>query len=169
MKRLLVLTFMAIFIGVLSMSCTKEKTIAGPTEYDTTETVVYDTIVDTVISAADALTKFHAYVVSQAYLDSELLIWLEGEYGIEITWWMGNYSSVWYAQEISQTDNTFELAGICTPLLTVAGDTEVYFEVIEYAGLVLTYTDGDPFNPDSWTASLAASTPVFNARGMFGR
>ena len=66
MKRLVVLAFIGMLIGVLSMSCSKE-TITGPTEYeyDTTIMIEYDTIHDTttitevVVNAGAAITAIH--------------------------------------------------------------------------------------------------------------
>ena len=68
MKRPVVLAFIGILIGVLSMSCSKETTreIIGSTEYDTTEIVEYrvDTIVeyrvDTIVEyRVDTIIRYH--------------------------------------------------------------------------------------------------------------
>ena len=162
MKRLVVLAFIGILIGVLSMSCSKE-TITGPTEYE------YDTVHDTTIVEVHIYTptKVHAYAVSQVFLDPEVLAYVEELYDINITSWTGHYSCLWNATQITQEGNTFTLAGVVTPLFTYYGD--LWYDIIEYENLVLTYTGGDPSSPDNWTAGWAASTTTFNAQGMSKR
>ena len=139
MKRLMVLALIGILIGVLSMSCRKEK-IVGPTEYDTT--IVVDTIP----------TIVHAYAVSQVFLDPEALAYVDSTLAITITSWTGHYSCFRDATQITQEGNNFRLAGTIVPLFTYEEsryDRPCYI-IIEYTDLVLTYKDGDPSDPDNW-------------------
>ena len=166
MKRLVVLTLIGILIGVLSMSCGTEKVI-GPTEYEYDTTIMVDTIYDIVEVPVYTPTKVHVYAISQVFLDPEVLAYVEELYDINITSWTGHYSCLWNATQITQEGNTFTLAGVVTPLFTYYGD--LWYDIIEYENLVLTYTGGDPSSPDNWTAGWAASTTTFNAQGMSKR
>lgn len=178
MKRLIVLAFIGILIGVLSMSCSKE-TITGPTKYaydtmyDSTIVIEYDTIHDTTIVEVPVYTptKVHAYVVSQVFLDPEVLAYVEATYVITITSWTSHYSHLWDATQITQNGNNFKLTGTVVPLFTYVESRydDLYYDIIEYADIVLTYKDGDPSNPNNWTAGWAASTTTFSAQGMSKR
>jgi hypothetical protein len=177
MKSLKAFILISILTGALIIGCGKEtiREITGPTEYDTTTVMdtmyitEYDTtiVIDTV--AVFTPTKVHAYAVSQVFLDNEIMLFIEAEYDVVVTGWMGFYSNLWNASTVNQTGNVFDIAGICTPLFTCSGLEGEYYDIVEYSDLELIYVSGDPSDPDNWTASWTASTTTFKSRGMLKR
>jgi len=169
MKRLIVLTLMAMFIGAFSVGCEKEviKEIAGPTEYDTT--VVVDTLVDTGgVVTVYLPTSVHAYALSQIFLDPQIPGVIRGQYIMTVTSYDAYYSYLWGNDtQIIQSDSVFNLTGIITAWMYLAEDPgQLYYDMIEYSDLILTYISGDPSDPHNWTANWATSTVVMNAQGL---
>jgi len=165
------------FTATFTMYGCGEKTVTGPTVYDSTmvydSTVVHDTTIlyDTTIIEIPIYTPttLNAYAIAQKFLEPEVLTYVENEYGITITSWIGHYSCLWNgATQIVQTGNTFTLAGTVTPLFTFSGDggNGPYYDIIEYSDLVLVYSNGDPTDLKNWSYSWAASAPTFSSHGM---
>ncbi|KKL12692.1 hypothetical protein LCGC14_2533200, partial [marine sediment metagenome] len=148
MKRLIALALMAMLIGAFSMSCSKEtiKEIAGPTEYDTT--VIVDTVtVDTGgVITVYLPTSVHAYALSQIFLNPQIPGVIRDQYNMTVTSYEGYYSYLWGSRtQIIQSDSVFVLEGMITAWMYLAEDPgQLYYDMIEYSELILTYISGDP-------------------------
>ena len=155
-KRLVGLLTISLFGFAMSFTgCSKEKTIMGPTEYDTL--VTHDTLV----------CSMHAYAVATASLDPEIIAYLEQIYTITVTDFIGNYSGFnSSATEIKQNGNVFTIAGVCMPLFYFQGSSDQYFDVVEFSDLVLTYNGGDPSDFDNWSGDWASSSVTFKSHAM---
>jgi len=169
-KRLVGLLTISLFGFAMSFTgCSKEKTIMGPTEYDTLVThdtvVVHDTV--TVIDSVNKVCSMHAYAVATASLDPEIIAYLEQTYTITVTDFIGNYSGFnSSATEIKQNGNVFTIAGVCIPLFYFRGSSDQYFDVVEFSDLVLTYNGGDPSDFDNWSGDWASSSVTFKSHAM---
>lgn len=166
-KRVVGLLTIASFVFAMSfVGCsTKERTIAGPTEYDTLTVTIHDTV--TVVDSVDIVSPMHAYAVATVILDPVVTNYLEQTYSIIVTEFLGNYngfkSSV---TKITRKNNTFTIAGTCMPLFYFRGDTAQYFDIVEFSDLALTYNGGDPTNSSNWSGEWASSTAIFKAHAM---
>jgi len=162
-RRMIALLLIVGLASLTYVGCSKTRTVAGPTDYDTL--VVTDTLlkVDTVqiVDTVQAVSTMHAYAAMTIMLNSDIKTYVESYYTVTITDYIGNFSGFEFTT-ISRNGNSFTLAGSATPLFQYdGGGSDWYYIVLTYSDYILTFNGGDPTVVTNWSITSSTSSPIF--------